>query len=531
MEASIDFSRPFEAYGRRELLEWNAKCGREARGAKWRFLATLPEIDRVAAFRDAGFRSIEELAQVRGAVSERDVAETLRLHGYIGRFWVLWRLFAKGEVGLSKLLLVAPHVTADSAAWWAEQVQRCNRAQLRALVRALAAQCAEAAPASDSRTLPIQPLPVADESRTADRTASTPAPTARVGLSSGECGGGSLPPPPEEALPSAPSPQVASGGGATGARNPPPERPVRVRLTAELSVAGAKALDDLQDRWEREHGPLSRGEVIEKLAFEALSRVDAPADNPANLTATDGGASSDPEVEGSASGEAEIDRSLPILESEAAAVPGPGGSGEPARRPGAPRRLIEIVYREADTGYRWLPSRHGPVAVADMPAAIQDRLAGALSITLEELRARALAASARHERSLLQRMAARRREGRDVPADLGRDIPLHVEIYMMGRSGGRCESEGCTRRAIDLHHLDPFGETRRHDIDRMLALCAGHHPAYHSDATTPDAGDPRVLRAAAPGTEVRCSAVNVKVAACKRRALAGRGGAAAAEWA
>ncbi|MBM3267433.1 MAG: hypothetical protein FJZ01_07280 [Candidatus Sericytochromatia bacterium] len=274
-------------------------------------------------------------------------------------------------------------------------------------------------------------------------------------------------------------------------------------MTAEVSVAGAKALDDVHERLEAEFGPLTRGEVIERLALDALARMgredgDASASIPADRR--------------EAGQEAGGDGSLGECER------GNARRGAPQRGRRERRRTIEIVYRSAETGERWLPSRHGPAPLIALPCEIQERLAMAPSVVFEELRARALAASARHERSLVRRVAELRKTGRRVPKDMGREVPAAVALYLMGRSAGICEKEGCAARAVDFHHLDPFCESRRHDIDRMLAVCWDHHGGYHLDELEPDPADPRRLRAAKAGADPRRRAVNAKVAACRRRA-------------
>ncbi len=157
--------------------------------------------------------------------------------------------------------------------------------------------------------------------------------------------------------------------------------------------------------------------------------------------------------------------------------------------------------------------------MTEVPPQLQARYSECPSITLEELRARALAASARHQRSLGKRLAARREAGLDAPADFGREVPVAVEVYLMGRSGGLCEQAGCAARVVDFHHVDPFSVTRRHDIDRMLAVCGDHHDANHSDTLAPDRDDPRILRPVQPGTAIVPGAVNAKVAQAKRRAV------------
>jgi hypothetical protein len=118
------------------------------------------------------------------------------------------------------------------------------------------------------------------------------------------------------------------------------------------------------------------------------------------------------------------------------------------------RRLLEVVYRTADIGVRWLPSGGGPIILDSLSEEERDRFVGIGSMTLDELRARALAASARLERNLNMRLAARLQgdragerqpdpeQGGNTPGRFasapcpaaasisGREIPVAVETYL-----------------------------------------------------------------------------------------------------
>jgi hypothetical protein len=69
------------------------------------------------------------------------------------------------------------------------------------------------------------------------------------------------------------------------------------------------------------------------------------------------------------------------------------------------------------------------------------------------------------------------------PLYLGRDARLFTpaqKVALALRDGG-CRAPGCDRPAhyCESHHIDPYSEGGRTDIDRGILLCAFHHRALH----------------------------------------------------
>lgn len=57
--------------------------------------------------------------------------------------------------------------------------------------------------------------------------------------------------------------------------------------------------------------------------------------------------------------------------------------------------------------------------------------------------------------------------------------PVAIEKYIKKRSGGECEHPNCNKTGEQIHHIEPFALTKKHDPDTMLHLCKGHHQIIH----------------------------------------------------
>lgn len=69
------------------------------------------------------------------------------------------------------------------------------------------------------------------------------------------------------------------------------------------------------------------------------------------------------------------------------------------------------------------------------------------------------------------------------PLDLGREARLYTpkqRIALAIRDGG-CRIPGCDRPAsyTEAHHIDPYAQGGRTDIDRGILLCRFHHMNLH----------------------------------------------------
>jgi hypothetical protein len=551
MYRDVTYQDPFSSLEVKELLALGRLCGRRNLQAKWAFLAILPEIAQRDAHRKVGFTSIFEYAARLGGVSREDVAHVVALHRRIGEYWVLWRLLAMGAVGMSKLQRIARWVTPENATWWAEQIVRCTRAQLDALISAMidrdsapvvAGRCEGESEAADeaadeatgeaadeaireaargwrsegtvgaggivaSQAGAARPEPVLgrgerlqipevevprellsgahvvpdklvvtpsqsfiqDSARgtvptiAGDRNFAALGETTKSEASAGSVYGASLSP-------------VASEGAGHGvvaeAGGYPSDVPlVTVRL--QMTPANAKALRDLLALVESADGPTSLGDLVGRLAFEALDRGSVPGRWRASLpVAAEADALTEPETRGNAGPQEQSQERSAVR--PRVALPS--------------RRMLQVAYRNLDTGAQWLPSQAGPISYASLSPSEQARMDAAPAVRFDELRSRALAAKVRHA----QKVSALKRTGTEVAADSGRHIPAAISVYLMARSGGLCERQGCRGQVEHFHHCDPFSEHYTHDPDRMLAICQACHDGYHGGLVVPDKTDPRI---------------------------------------
>ncbi|GGF30678.1 hypothetical protein GCM10010922_02090 [Microbacterium sorbitolivorans] len=69
------------------------------------------------------------------------------------------------------------------------------------------------------------------------------------------------------------------------------------------------------------------------------------------------------------------------------------------------------------------------------------------------------------------------------PLNVGRTRRLFTpaQRVALGVRDGGCRWEGCDRQAsyCEAHHIDPFGQGGRTDVDRGILLCRFHHMQLH----------------------------------------------------
>ncbi|MBN1494312.1 hypothetical protein JW911_01090 [Candidatus Peregrinibacteria bacterium] len=117
----------------RELYDYCRFAGINARIWTRRFIAAIPEVARRHLYLKYKFRSIHEFASKIGGLSHKTVNETLRINEKFKDFPKMKELI--GEVGISKLKVVACIVTSHSEQFWAAKVVDMSRPALEVLVR------------------------------------------------------------------------------------------------------------------------------------------------------------------------------------------------------------------------------------------------------------------------------------------------------------------------------------------------------------------------------------------------------------
>ncbi|MFC1600166.1 hypothetical protein ACFL3T_04020 [Patescibacteria group bacterium] len=117
----------------KELFELCQQYGREARLARNKFVALLPEVYRRGLYRKKGFGSIFEFAAKLGGVGKNVVEEVIRVDRKLEE---MPKLKAKiSEVGLSKVRVVANVVTKETDNKWAKKVSMMTKSALSTHVK------------------------------------------------------------------------------------------------------------------------------------------------------------------------------------------------------------------------------------------------------------------------------------------------------------------------------------------------------------------------------------------------------------
>jgi len=117
----------------KELYEYCRTAGLSARHWARRFVAALPEVARRHLYLKYKFRSIHEFASKMAGFSHKMVNETLRINEKFKDFPKMKELI--GEVGISKLKVVACIITTQTEQFWAAKVVDMSRPALEVLVR------------------------------------------------------------------------------------------------------------------------------------------------------------------------------------------------------------------------------------------------------------------------------------------------------------------------------------------------------------------------------------------------------------
>ena len=123
----------FENLSDKNLYDYCRKAGFNAIGWSRKFIATIPEVAKRRLYKKYGYCSIREFASKLAGVSHDNVDEALRVSE---KFKELPRMKALiGEVGLSKLRVVACIVNKENEMEIAEKVKNMTKSSLEIYVR------------------------------------------------------------------------------------------------------------------------------------------------------------------------------------------------------------------------------------------------------------------------------------------------------------------------------------------------------------------------------------------------------------
>jgi len=76
-------------------------------------------------------------------------------------------------------------------------------------------------------------------------------------------------------------------------------------------------------------------------------------------------------------------------------------------------------------------------------------------------------------------LALKRQKPPPVKENATRHIPNPIKNYILSRSNGKCEFPGCRLPSKILHHADRFALVKKHDPERIFALCKAHENICH----------------------------------------------------
>ena len=123
----------FEQFSDKNLYAYCKKVGFNARIWSRRFIATIPEVAKRRLYKKYGYCSIHEFAAKMASVSHENTDVVLRVNE---KFRELPKMKALiGEVGLSKLKVVACIATKETDSFWAEKVKNMTKQVLEIYVR------------------------------------------------------------------------------------------------------------------------------------------------------------------------------------------------------------------------------------------------------------------------------------------------------------------------------------------------------------------------------------------------------------
>lgn len=118
---------PFDELDDAEIDRQAREKGRDAKHAAHIFAGYLPVIDAKKIYERAGSMTIFRYAAFYGGLSKKVVREVLRLDRRVRYCPELRRMFHLGEVGWSKLRVVATLATPETDAVWARRLRECSK--------------------------------------------------------------------------------------------------------------------------------------------------------------------------------------------------------------------------------------------------------------------------------------------------------------------------------------------------------------------------------------------------------------------
>lgn len=124
-----------EQFSAKQLYEKCRAVGMLALKSRREFIGLLPLVERRRAYLGRGLYSVYDFAAKLGGISRDIVTEVLRLDQQLEDFGVIRRLLYSGQVGWTKIRLVAGWITTENQDEWAGKLRSMSRASLEIYLR------------------------------------------------------------------------------------------------------------------------------------------------------------------------------------------------------------------------------------------------------------------------------------------------------------------------------------------------------------------------------------------------------------
>jgi len=120
-----------EDFTARELYEQCRNIGSLALKSRRQFIGLLPLVERRQAYRGRGLYSTYDFAAKLGGISRDLVTEVLRLDRQLHDFPLVRKILYSGEVGWTKIRLIAGWLTIENQEEWIEKVKNLSHRALQ----------------------------------------------------------------------------------------------------------------------------------------------------------------------------------------------------------------------------------------------------------------------------------------------------------------------------------------------------------------------------------------------------------------
>ena len=411
----------------------------EVRRAEKNCVLWFAEVHRRRLFRELGFGSIYQYAEIRLGFSRPRTAQYLKLADSLSSLPRLRRSLEEGRTTWTKAREIVRVATAKTEASWVDKAERCSRRELERSVAAVKAA------ARRTRSAPGQgaiPMTSANGSALAGAAAtSLPVALSLMAVSTVSADGAPANSAPADRVSANGASARGRGAGVDSIADDPAEVPVTIsfRLTP-VQLARYEALVEKARKLGNKETPadlLLAG--FESLVETACSRKTCHQERGAGRLGT----------------------VSPVKESQAKSSKAKSFQS-PAVSSGQRDLAVAVPHPFPRGNYRAPYEVHISVCPVCESGRVHTNR-GTRRVGLEQLRA----------------VACDSRTRRDGGPNRS-TIPPRKRRAVLDRDGHRCVAAGCgSARFLEVHHRRPRGHGGTNDLDNLVTLCAGCHRATH----------------------------------------------------